>query len=330
MREKTNTNFKPLKVAVMLFEQVNTIDIAGPIEAFTCVRNPDGKSAYELNYWSLDNLTVTTESGLRIMANENPGEHPAADILIIPGGNGIRQPDVLQKLAKWLHEHHQNFKRIASVCTGTYALAESGLLNGRKATTHWEFTRDLQARYPDILVEPDVLFVGDDKFYSSGGVTAGIDLALDLIENDFGVSAAMKVARELVVFLRRTGTQNQYSVPLQLQATASNKLIEVCKWAAANLDEDLSVSALSERSGLSVRQFTRKFSTEFGMPPALYIKRLRLDTARTLLEQGITLSRTTFVVGFKSEEGFRKAFEAQFGVTPSKYQKRHTIGDKNA
>ena len=311
-----------LTVAIILFDQVNAIDVAGPLEAFATTRTKANVPAYKIVSWAFDDLAVTTESSSKFCADSPVPKRPHADILLVPGGRGVRNQETLSKLALWLKEHHGNFGRIASICTGVFALAEAGLLDGRKVTTHWAHARDLQARYSKIHVEPDALFLRDGRFYSSGGVTAGIDLALDLIEDDLGGNAAMQVARELVVFLRRTGAQAQFSMPLRLQTTASDTLDEVCKWAACHLEEDLSVETLAARAGLSARQFSRRFHAAFGMPPATYIKRLRLDAGRTFLGQGVSLSQVAHACGFGSTDGFRKAFEGQFGVSPKEYQNR--------
>ena len=221
--------------------------------------------------------------------------------------------------------HHASFRRIASICTGAYALAEAGVLDGRDVTTHCAHVNEYQKRYPEVQISPDAIYLNDGRFYSSGGVTVGIDLALDLIENDFGSLAAMRVARELVVFLKRTGAQSQFSMPLQMQSGASGRMDEVCKWAAGHLNADLSVDALASRAGLSSRQFARRFRAAYGTPPAAYIKRLRLDGARTLLSQGVSLSRVVHASGFGSTDGFRRAFVEQFGVTPREYRKRFQL-----
>lgn len=309
-------------VAVMLYDQVNAIDVTGPIEAFATVGKNNNEYAYNIVSWALDGLVVRSESGLSLCADRKAPQRPQADILIVPGGKGVRNKYTLHMLSSWLKKHNRNFERIASVCTGAYALAEAGLLNGREVTTHWAFATDFQKCYPQVCVKSDALFLQDDRFYSSGGVTSGIDLALDIIEKDLGAEAAMKVARELVVFLRRTGAQAQFSMPLQMQSAAFGRLNDVCKWAACNLESDLSVKALASRVGLSTRQFSRRFSDTFGTPPATYIKRLRLDAGRTMLGQGVSISYATHASGFGSTDGFRRAFEQQFGVSPSEYQKR--------
>lgn len=310
------------KVVFLLYDQVNAIDIAGPAEAFASITHRDGRKAYQIVSWAVGDLVVRTESGIRMCADRDLPSKPKADILIVPGGKGIREPEILHRTAKWLGKHSTQFERIAAVCTGAYALAESGLVDGCSITTHWAHAKDLQSQYPKVLVDADSLFLQDGRYYSSGGVTSGIDLALDLIEADFGSSAAMNAARELVVFLRRPGSQAQYSLPLEFQSGAPSALADTCNWAAGNLDSDLSVEALAMHAGLSPRHFSRSFRKAFGTPPASFVKRLRLDAGRTLLSQGVGLARIAAATNFKSTDGFSRAFESEFGVLPSEYRRR--------
>ncbi len=309
-------------VAVLLFDKVNALDVAGPLEAFAVASEDDAAPRYRTVAWSVDGPVVRSESGLKLASDGPAPEAPDADLLLVPGGAGVRDSKTLAASAHWLRAHHACFPRIAAICTGAYVLAEAGLLDGRRAATHWAHARDLQSRYPNVRVTPDALFTADDRFHTSGGVTAGIDLALDLIERDAGPGAAMRVARHLVVFLRRSGAQAQYSTPLQAQTAAAGRLGEVCRWAAAHLDADLSVDALAARAGLSPRQLARRFQDTFGAPPASYVQRLRLDAARTLLSQGAQAARVAHAVGFASEDGFRRAFQKRFGVSPVDYRRR--------
>lgn len=312
-------------VAVLLFEGVNAVDVAGPLEAFASVRDQGGERLYRPVVWSIGARMVRSESGLRLCADAPAPKRPAADLLILPGGAGVRAPRTLAHLAAWLRAHHKAFDRVAAVCTGAYALAEAGLLDGRTVTTHWAHARDLQRRYPKVSVEAEALFMKDGRFYSSGGVTAGIDLALELIEADCGVRAAMDAARELVVFLRRTGAQAQFSKPLKMQAGPDARLADVCKWAANNLSGDLSIEGLAKRAGLSARQFSRRFHAAFGAAPASYIKTLRLDAGRTLLGQGASIAQAADGAGFNSADVFRRAFERGYGVAPSEYARRFKL-----
>lgn len=317
---------KPRTIAaVVLYDGVNAVDVAGPLEAFAAVRRADGTREYAPRIWSLGPRTVRAESGLQLCADTLAPKRPCADLLIVPGGAGVREPRTLARLSEWLRCHHTRFDRVAAVCTGAYALAEAGLADGRAITTHWAHARDLQRRYPNVRVSADALFLKDGRFYTSGGVTAGIDLALELIESDCGPRAAMEAARELVVFLRRTGAQAQFSAPLKLQAAATGRLKDICRWAASNLDGDLSVEALAGRAGLSSRQFSRLFREAFAAPPANYFKALRLDAARTMLGQGASVERAAEGSSFSSADVFRRAFERQFGIGPSEYRRRFAL-----
>ena len=323
----------PRKVAVLLFDGVNAIDVTGPAEAFAIARADGTNAGYALAFWSLSGQPVATESGLRLMPDSRPPPAPRGDVLIIPGGAGIRNPGTLDALACWLKAHQEKFARVVSVCTGAYALAEAGVLDGRRVATHWAHADQLAARYPELTVDADALYLRDGRFHTSGGVTAGIDLALDLIRVDFGHATAAAVARELVVFLRRSGKQAQFSQPLRLMARAPDRLAETCLWAANHLDADLSVEALARRAHLSSRQFARRFRAAFGEAPATHVRRLRVDAARTLLEQGVSVQQAAPTVGFASVDGLRRAFEAVFGLTPREYQRRfetrESLRDRN-
>ncbi|MEE9328798.1 MAG: DJ-1/PfpI family protein [Parvularculaceae bacterium] len=317
-------------IGVLLFDQVNALDVVGPMEAFGCVTLENGFHPYEIQTWAFTDKVVRSESGLRLMADHHVPDQPNADILIIPGGKGAREIGTLERTAAWLQCHADRFGRIISVCTGAYILAASGLVDGRRLSTHWGFAKDLQARFPNVSVSAEQLFLRDGRFCSSGGITSGIDLALDLIDSDFGHRAAMQVAREMVVFLRRSGNQSQFSAPLKAQSSAPARLREVVRWAAHNLNANLSVEMMAAKAGLSSRQFSRSFRDSYGLPPASYIKRLRLDAGRGLLGPGITTTQVAHTVGFGSADGFRRAFEAQFGVSPVQYQSRFATNQEMA
>lgn len=318
------------KIVLLLFDGVNALDVAGPAEAFACVRSKTDKPVYVLQTLSADRLTVRSESGLKLVADGLlPEDGAHADLLIIPGGHGVRAPSRLARIAGWLRENQGNYRRVAAVCTGAYALAEAGLLDKRKATTHWRFGRAFARAYPSVSIDTDSLFIRDGKFYTSGGVAAGIDLTLSLIEEDHGARAAARVAREMVMFLRRTGGQAQFSEPLKLQIGASDRVGDVCAWAAGNLHCALSVDVLAERAHLSSRQFSRLFAQTYAMPPARYISRLRLDAARTALALGDgSISQIAEACGFASADAFRRAFEREFKVSPREYQRRFSASER--
>ncbi|MBY0566569.1 MAG: GlxA family transcriptional regulator [Hyphomonadaceae bacterium] len=310
-------------MGLLLFDGVNALDAAGPAEAFAATRSQDGEPLYDMIAWSLNGAEVTSESGLGLRGAVLPKQPPKLDLLIVPGGAGLRRPHTLERAAGWLALHHGRFARIASVCTGAYGVAQAGLFNGKRVATHWRFAADLARRFPALTVDPDVLYIADGKYCSSAGIAAGIDLALAIIERDHGPRAAINVARELVVYLRRVGGQAQFSEPLKLQASASGRLRDVCTFAAANLGKDLSIETLAARAGLSARQFSRLFREEFGLSPARYILQLRLDGARTsLTDTRAGLEQVAAAHGFGSADTFRRAFEKRFALSPSEYRRR--------
>jgi transcriptional regulator GlxA family with amidase domain len=214
---------------------------------------------------------------------------------------------------------------VVSVCTGLYGLAAAGVMNDRRATTHWRHAAALARRYPAVKVEPDAIFIKDGRFYTSAGMTAGIDLALALIEEDHGPAHALKVARQMVVYMKRSGGQLQYSEPLRFQTRAGDRFADLTALMIGDLAADWSVEAMAARVGLSPRQFSRSFKAAFAASPAAYLETLRLDEARLRLAAGRDgVARIAHAVGFSSDDAFRRAFERRFGVTPSLYRSRFT------
>jgi transcriptional regulator GlxA family with amidase domain len=249
-------------------------------------------------------------------------------MLVIPGGRGMREGDTAAKLAPFLKERAPRLRRIATVCTGVFGLAAAGLIVGRRVTTHWKFVRELKQRFPDLVVDPDAIFVKDGSFYTSAGITAGIDLSLALIEEDYGPSVSLAVARELVVYLRRAGGQEQYSEPLRFEAQSPDRLADVVGWIAANLDKPITVEALAERARLCPRQFSRRFKCAFGTSPAAFVERARLNEAQARLAQSSrSIERVAVSLGYKSPHVFRRAFERQFGVSPGAWRSRFGRAD---
>src|SRR5262249_40836243 len=227
------------------------------------------------------------------------------------------------KVSAWVKNRASSIRRIASVCTGTYGLAATGLLDGRTVTTHWRNARDFAARFPKVKVNPSALHLKDGNFYTSAGLTAGIDLSLALIEEDFGSRVALAVARELVVYLKRPGGQEQYSEPLKFQTSSTDAFAELVGWITGHLHHDLSVEALAAKACLSPRQFSRRFKSGFGATPAAFVEKLRLDEARQRLTMpNQNIESVAVSVGCKSAEVFRRAFGRRDGSTPSSYRRR--------
>ena len=318
---------KRTKIGVLGYEGVTALDLVGPTEAFATARIDDGngstRPAYEVVILGVTARPFTAESGVVFKPHRGLDGKIDLDTLIIPGGCGLRTPRINARVTSWLRANAPRIRRVASVCTGIYGLAATGLLDGRKATTHWRFVRDVAEKFPAVTFEANALFLKDGPFYTSAGVTAGIDLALALIEEDHGAPAALAVARELVVYLKRPGGQEQFSEPLQFQIESTDKLAELAGWIRGHLRSDLSVEVLAERACLCPRQFTRRFTRLFQRTPAAFVEDLRLAEAQKRLSmRTITIDNVAASVGFRSADAFRRAFERRFGISPTNYRKQ--------
>ncbi len=323
-----------MRVGFIGFDGVTALDLVGPIETFStaAIRNKDGSrnACYDVGLVGLTSQPFTAESGITFKPRWTLATVPDLDTLIIPGGKGLRLATINAAVSGWITMRHKEIRRIASVCTGIYGLAATGLLDGREVTTHWRFAADVAARFPKLKLEPNALFHKDGPFFTSAGVTAGIDLALAMIEEDFGAHVALSVARELVVYLKRPGGQEQYSEPLQFQTKSAGRFADLVAWMTNSLGQDLSVSALAHRACLSPRHFVRRFKEVFGQPPARFVEAIRLNEARRrLCAADTSIELLAESVGFKSSDAFRRAFERKFQVTPSKYRRGFGVQNKN-
>ena len=312
----------PITVALLAYDAVQTLDLTGPLDAFG-LANEQRPGCYSAVVASLEGGLVVGSSGLRIRPDAALADVGPVDTLIIPGGEGLRRTGVGAAIAAAVRLRAPDTRRIVSICTGIYGVAPSGLLDGRRATTHWRFAADVAARFPAVRLEPDALFIKDGPLYTSAGITAAIDLTLALIEEDYGSEMALRVARDLVVYLKRSGGQTQYSEPLRFQSRAGDRFAKLAAWITAHLADNLCVEALADRAGLSPRQFSRRFSQVFGQSPAQLVEALRLDTARErLAATGATIDSIAASVGFASSDAFRRAFDRRFGLAPSEYRAR--------
>ncbi|MFJ8995442.1 GlxA family transcriptional regulator [Streptomyces sp. NPDC102279] len=307
-------------VLIVLFDGVQSLDVTGPLEVFAGAEAYRAGS-YRVRTASLDGAPVRCSSGLVLVPDHTLAEAPAPHTLLVPGGRGTRRPD--PRLVDWLRAHGPGAERLVSVCTGAILLAAAGLLDGRRATTHWAYCEQLARDHPAVEVDPDPIYVRDGHVATSAGVTSGIDLALALVEDDLDRAAALTIARHLVVFLRRPGNQAQFSVQLAAQTARREPLREVQQWISEHPGADLSVESLAARARLSPRHFARAFQSETGMTPGRYVERVRLEHARRLLEDtpdGVEgISRAS---GYGTPEAMRRAFVKTLGSAPAEYRRR--------
>lgn len=315
-------------VLIVLFDGVQSLDVSGPLEVLAGAVDHRGQRAYRVRTASLGGGPVRTTSGLTIVPDgdlNDQGDQEPPDLLIVPGGAGARRgnPD----LVTWIRARAPRARRLASVCTGAFLLAAAGLLDGRRVTTHWDHCQALQQEYPAIDVDPDPIFIIDGRIATSAGVTAGIDLALALVEEDIGRQAALAVARQLVVFLRRPGNQAQFSAQLSAQVARRAPLRDVQQWITEHPATDLSVDALARRASMSPRHFARAFTAEVGMTPGRYVERTRLEAARRHLEDTAEgVEQAARACGYGTPEAMRRAFIDAFGVSPAEYRRRFRPG----
>jgi transcriptional regulator GlxA family with amidase domain len=271
---------------------------------------------------------VRTSSGLTLVPDGGLAAAAAPHTLVVPGGAGARADNEL--VTAWLRRLAPTVERITSVCTGAFLLAGAGLLVGRHVTTHWAYADALQRQFPDVAVDPEPIYVRDGAFVTSAGVTAGIDLALALVEEDVGRDAALAVARHLVVFLRRPGSQAQFSAQLQAQLARRPAVREVQHWISERPGADLSVDVLAARAGLSPRQFARCFTAETGVTPGRYVDRVRMEAARRELEDtGDGVEQVARSCGYGTPEAMRRAFIRSLGVSPAGYRQRFQVPDRS-
>ncbi len=307
-------------VVIVVFDGMKLLDVAGPAEVFA-EANRFGAS-YRLVIASVDGEDVTTSIGTRFAVSARIGSVKSADTALVSGGDDLIGRPIDPALVDALKTLRPRARRMASICTGSFVLAQAGLLDGRRATTHWRHTRLLARAYPAITVEPDAIFIRDGDVYTSAGVSAGIDLALALVEDDYGVDLVRDVARSLVVFLKRAGGQSQFSALVEAYPPPRSQLRAVTDAIAANPAGDHSVKRLAARASLSTRQLTRLFQTELGTTPARYVETIRIDSARAALDAGRSVAETAELAGFGSAETLRRVFVTELGISPRAYRER--------
>jgi len=313
------------KVALVGYPGVQSLDIVGPLEVFSMANRFGDPQSYEVSLASPEGGTIVCNSGLHLGGSIPLANLPDdLDTILVAGGN----EDALRRAAEervlaWLNRRALTTRRLGSVCSGALILAASGVLDGRRATTHWGYCDEMRSLRPAVRLEPDAIFIADPPFYTSAGVTAGIDLCLSLVEADQGPKVALAIARNLVLFMRRPGGQTQYSAGLNVQAAATPRLRQLIADIIADPSGDLSVPQLAERAAMSERTFSRVFQKETGMGPASFVELARVDRAKALLETSDwTLARVAERAGFGSVEALHRAFNKRVGATPGEYRER--------
>ncbi|MCX4672750.1 DJ-1/PfpI family protein [Streptomyces sp. NBC_01381] len=312
---------RPHHVYVLAFDGVRLLDVAAPLEVFTTAARYTG-GGYVVRVCTPDGQDVTTSTGLRIAADLPAADVRRADTLIVPGHAERVTFAGRAELVELVGQLADAARRLASVCTGAFALAAAGLLRGRRATTHWEHAAQLARLYPDTDVTADAIYVQDGPVFTSAGVTAGIDVCLALVEQDHGPDLARRVARDLVVFLQRPGGQSQFSAASRTPATGHPVLRPLLDAIAADPAADHRLAALAAKAAVSPRHLTRLFSRQLGTTPAAYVESLRFEAARMLLERGAGVTDAAERSGLGSDETLRRAFARHLGTTPSAYAAR--------
>jgi transcriptional regulator GlxA family with amidase domain len=313
-------------IEVLAYPSVQLLDVTGPLQVFATandqITQAGGAAPYALRVIAKGGQAVTASAGLALAADPLPHASSVVDTLLVAGGPGVEAAAADPALVDWVRQHAAKSRRVASVCTGAYLLAASGVLDGRRVATHWSVCKEFARRYPAVRVEPDPIFVRDGSVWTSAGVTAGIDLALALVEQDLGRTVALAVARYLVVFLKRPGGQAQFSAALSLQS-AEDEFGVLHDWINRHLADDISLPRLADQAGMSERSFSRHYAEATGLTPARAVERLRVEAARRLLsESRLPVKRISQRCGFGSEETMRRSFLRVLSATPQDYRAR--------
>ncbi len=318
---------KPRRVVLLAYEQMNLLDLAGPLQALSTASkrfSGNGPALYDTIVVSVDGGLVVTSAGLAIATVPlSTLDDAAIDTLIAPGGSKDQTFRAPPELVAWIALHGSQARRLCSVCTGAFLLAAAGQLDGRRVATHWDWAARLEQLHPTVEVDADRIFIQDGSIWTSAGVSAGIDLTLALIEEDYGHRVAIETARQLVMFIKRSGGQSQFSVPLAAQSDATGQFADLHVWIAAHIGEDLAVERLAEQASMSPRTFARAYADAQGRTPAKAVEAIRLEVAsRALEETHLPLKTIAARAGYSNEQSLRRAFQRQLGVSPIQYRDR--------
>jgi transcriptional regulator GlxA family with amidase domain len=312
------------RVVVVGYPAVQALDVVGPIEVFSTANRISDATHYDIAVAARAGGPIRAMSGLTIGVDHRLGAlRGRLDTLVVAGGDGTADALRDRALVDGIRRLASRSRRVTSVCSGAFLLAEAGLLDGRRATTHWTVCDLLAKLYPAVEVDPEPIFVRDGNVFTSAGVTAGMDLALALVEDDLGRDVALSVARRLVLFLRRPGNQAQFSAQLSAQLAQRDDVREVQRWIAEQPGTDLSIAALASRAGMSERSFARWFAREVGVTPGRYVEQVRLEAARRALEEADdSIAAVAKAYGFGTAETMRRSFLRTLRMGPTEYRRR--------
>lgn len=318
---------RPRHIVLLAYENMNLLDLTGPLQAFASAarrHSAGGPPLYDLTVASAEGGLVTSSAGLACSTVPISSlEAVDIDTLLVAGGCLGDTYFAPPALVNWIRQRAPSVRRLASVCTGAFMLAATGLLDGRRVATHWEWVGRLRRLHPLVQIDEDKIYIRDGRIWSSAGVSAGIDLALALIEEDYGHRVAIETARQMVVFMKRAGGQSQFSATLSAQASEGGRFAELHAWMGANLHADLSVERLAEQAAMSPRTFARAYVAQTGSTPAAMVESMRLEAARRALEETAQpVKAIAAATGHGSEQNLRRVFLRRLGTSPGEYRKR--------
>lgn len=312
------------RIEILAYPNVQVLDITGPLQVFASANDLcrlRGKPEPYVLATVAAHSRITTSAGLSLATEDIPASGTPLDTLIVPGGYGIDRACLDTDLVSFVQTRAARARRVSSVCSGAFLLATAGLLDGRRAATHWQRCDEFRERFPQVRLEPDPIYVRDGNIWTSAGVTAGIDMALAMLQEDLGRDLTLAVARQLVVFLKRPGGQSQFSSGLALQER-SDLFDDLHAWMMQNLNRTVTLEDLATRAGMSPRTLSRRYKQETGRTPMRALEELRLERVRQLMEQGAHVGQAARHCGYGTEETMRQAFHRRYGISPQAYRER--------
>jgi len=326
---KSDNDKREHNVVFLGFDHIQLLDLAGPLETFQIANEAPNGANYK-TYIVSENDSFKSASGMQIKSDykleqfDHRDNAPfTIDTLVIPGGAGSRVPEVSKPVTKWITRNFDAIERVVTVCTGLFFIGDLPFLNGKEVVTHWAYLDKLQNKFPNLIVNRDRLFLKQGKFYSAAGILSGIDLSLNLIEEDHGVDVASFCAKYLVTYLKRSGHQSQFSEPLKFQAHNNSHLDRVNRWLNENISEPTTVQVLSEKIHLSERHLNRLVKAHFHMSAAKYIEHVKLEQSKIYLsKKSASVEETSDLVGYTSADAFRRSFKRKYGIAPQSYRQR--------